>query len=123
VVGHPYPVSGLSAAVAMSVLADDGRARDEAIERVKRERSRLEAFLADRGAACVPSQANFVFARFGPRAEAIRRGLAEHGIGVRGFGEDRVIAEYLRITCPGDEAAFGRLLEGLAMAMSEVSKQ
>ncbi|MEM8886031.1 MAG: histidinol-phosphate transaminase [Planctomycetota bacterium] len=99
-IGSPYPCASTSLAIAMRRLEGEPE-----VAQVRRERARLEALLPDP----VPSQSNFVFSRF-PDAPATWRRLAEAGIGVRRF---EAMPDYLRITCPGDEAAFTRLRENL----------
>ncbi len=68
--------------------------------------------LAAAGARAWPSRANFVTA-FVPDAAAFSEALAAEGILIRSWigksGRDGMI----RITCPGDETEFGRLLEAL----------
>ena len=50
---------------------------------VREERPRLQAALAERGAPSPPSQANFVLAKVGDRAGALRAALFQAGILVR----------------------------------------
>jgi histidinol-phosphate aminotransferase len=118
VVGHPYPVSGLSVAVATAAIAGDQGGMRSSVAQVIVERRRLGMFLHERGVWCVPSQANFVLGRFSGTAERVRHGLAERGISVRGFGDEPVLCDCLRITCPGNEGAYQRLLAALAEVMS-----
>ncbi|HSB40266.1 MAG TPA: histidinol-phosphate transaminase [Methylomirabilota bacterium] len=78
----PYNVNRLAQAAAVAALADP-----EHLERTRRvvleERPRLQAALAERGAPSPPSQANFVLARVGERAGALRAALFRAGILVR----------------------------------------
>jgi histidinol-phosphate aminotransferase len=103
--GGPYPVSGLSLALVarwLEIGADDVEAF---VARVREERRDLEALL---GARVEPSQANFVFARFDD-AERVRAELARRGIAVRIFPNDPALAGALRVTLPGEPAAFARV--------------
>ena len=103
--GGPYPVSGLSLALVQRWLEIGAEATAAFVARVREERRELEALL---GARAEPSQANFVFARFDD-AERVRTELARRGIAVRIFPNDPALAGALRITLPGEPAAFARL--------------
>src|SRR6185369_5530609 len=60
----------------------------------------------------LPSQANFVLARF-VRSSWVWEALAGLGIAVRIFPETATLAGYLRITCPGRAQEFERLAAAL----------
>ena len=79
---------------------------------VKQERAELARVFSRRGAQVVPSQANFVCVRT-DRATLIAESLARSSIIVRRFTGRPELESCLRITCPGDAAAFARLLEAL----------
>lgn len=111
-VGNPYAVSGPSLAVASAWLADGQAAVDAFVARVRVERTRLTQFLASRGVAPLPGQANFVAARFDD-AEGVWRGLAQRGIAVRAFPGSDSLCDLLRITCPGNSQDFDRLIATL----------
>ena len=115
--GNPYPVSALSARVALRRLDEGGEAMRRHVEAVRVERSRLTDWLTRRGVPVPPSQGNFVIADFGKRAGFVRRALAALGVLVRAFPHRSEIADALRISLPGDEAAFGRLLAALATVL------
>ena len=78
----PYNVNRLAQVAAVAALGDP-----EHLERTRRvvlqERPRLQAALAERGAPSPPSQANFLLARVGERAGALRAALFQAGILVR----------------------------------------
>jgi HAD superfamily hydrolase (TIGR01548 family) len=87
------------------------------VGRVREERAMLFDRLTQLGARPVASQTNFVFARF-DNAPWVREALAGLGIAVRGFpAETTALADGLRITLPGDPAAFERLAAGLSAAL------
>lgn len=115
-VGGPYPVSGISLALAAAAitLCDE---RDAWIERVRQERQSLTRELRELGCDTLDSQANFVLTR-PPGAAAVRSDLAAIGIGVRGFGGRPGLQPWLRISLPGDAAAFDRLGRALRTALS-----
>jgi hypothetical protein len=76
-----------------------------------RERDELTALLRALGAAPLPSAGNFVFVRDVDPAW-LRDALAGLGIAVRAF------ADGVRITVPGDAAAFARLAAALPAALA-----
>jgi histidinol-phosphate aminotransferase len=110
--GSPFPVSSMSLAIAQHALARANDTLPRVITRIRLERERLAALLTELGARPRPSQANFVLADFAD-AEGVWRGLAQLGIGVRRFAPSAGLDRSLRITCPGDEAGFDRLCQGL----------
>ena len=78
----PYNVNRLAQVAAVAALEDEEhRARTRAV--VLAERPRLRAALAERSAPSPPSQANFILAKVGDRAPALRAALARAGIIVR----------------------------------------
>lgn len=115
--GHPFAVSAPSLRIAEARLRTGERDVARFASRVREERSMLIDELARLGARPLPSQTNFVFARFDD-ASWVRQALAGLGIAVRGFPpEMTALADGLRITLPGDAAAFERLSRGLASAL------
>ncbi len=115
--GNPYPVSALSARIARRRLEGGGEAMREHVRRVRVERRRLSDWLARRHVPAPPSQGNFLLADFGSRAPSVRRGLAAAGVLVRAFPHRAEIATALRISLPGDETGFERLLSALAAVL------
>jgi HAD superfamily hydrolase (TIGR01548 family) len=114
--GSPYPVSGLSLAVAERASAAAGTTQAAAIAEVRSERERLSTLLTELAARPRPTQGNFVFATFDD-ADWVWRALAGLGIGVRRFPGGAGLERSLRITCPGDEQDFNRLCQGVRAAM------
>jgi len=110
--GGPYPVSAPSLAIALAWLDVGEAVMHELVARIRLEREALRAGLARLGAAALPSQANFVLARFHD-ADAVRAALAARGISVRSFPGRPLLAGCLRITCPGEAASFERLMAAL----------
>ncbi|HEX2839116.1 MAG TPA: aminotransferase class I/II-fold pyridoxal phosphate-dependent enzyme [Phycisphaerales bacterium] len=115
-VGSPFPVSGLSLAVAEDALANADKTLRGSVVRVRLERERLSAVLTELGGRPRPSQGNFVLADFDD-ADWVWRALAGLGIGVRRFAGGLGLDQSLRITCPGREAEFERLCRGLRSAL------
>lgn len=111
-VGHPYPVSTLSAAIVSSMLATGKPLVEEFVKTVRSHREQLSALLGDLGAAVTPSQGNFVLARFDD-ATWVRDALAGMGIAVRAFPDVPVLTDYLRITVPGCPDQLRRLCDAL----------
>ncbi len=116
ITGLPYPVARPSLALAGARLSSGLSAVDGFVAEVRRERDSLTAFLVRLGALPFPSQANFVLARFAD-ATWVRDGLAGLGIAVRAFPGSADLKDCLRITCPGDKAAFDRLQRALASVL------
>jgi histidinol-phosphate aminotransferase len=78
----PFNVNRLAQVAAVAALEDvEHLERTRAI--VLAERPRLRAALAERGVSSPPSQANFILAKAGDRASALRAALARAGILVR----------------------------------------
>ncbi|MEQ8317059.1 MAG: aminotransferase class I/II-fold pyridoxal phosphate-dependent enzyme [Phycisphaerales bacterium] len=102
-VGGPYPVSAPGLAIAG--LAWEAGPEAAYLERVRRERERLRSWLVDNGIEVLDSRANFVLARIDSE------GLAARGVVVRAFGGE--LAGWSRITLPGDDASFARLMDAL----------
>jgi histidinol-phosphate aminotransferase len=113
--GGPYPVAGLSVAVAARQLERGAAELGQHVARVREERRALTQQLAVLGLAPRQSQANFVFVEAGTRARFCAAGLAALGILVREFRERRGITTALRITVPGEPGggAFERLTGAL----------
>ncbi len=114
--GNPYPVSGLSIALACAALDGGDEARTQAIDTVRRERDALFELLREFGAAPQPSQANFVLATF-RNARWIWDALGGLGIAVRRFAGRPGLDTALRIACPGNPAGFERLRAALRAAL------
>ena len=109
-VGGPYPVSTLGLHVARSRLAEGTGRLAEFVEETRTRRERLADLLAEEGASPIPSQTNFVMARY-PDPGWIRRGLEAQGIKVRSFP---ALPEHLRITVPRSDQEMERLEGALA---------
>lgn len=112
--GNPYPVSAVSTAAAVNALQ-----RSETFEftdTVRQQRETLTAVLADAGVPALPSQANFVLARF-EDAEWVISAARALGIGLRRYPDRPGMEHHVRITLPGSEPEFGRLLHALRSAV------
>lgn len=113
-VGSPFPVAGPSLAAAQTALELGPDAA--AVARVADERAQLADVLQGLAMQVLPSEANFVFARTGAatRTQALDAALRAAGIQVRMFPKaPPPLDDAVRITCPGDAAAFERLLVAL----------
>lgn len=116
-VGHPYPVAAPSLLAAVALLDRKPAPCDAFIDRIRAERETLSRLLGELGAEPLPSEANFVLARFG-NAAAVRDGLARRGIAVRGFAAGSELGCWLRLTLPGDPVPFARLVRALGEVLS-----
>lgn len=119
--GGPYAVSGPSAAIAAAMVERHEALMRAYVARVREERVRLFDLLTQLGLDPWTSRANFVTT--GARGNVNRSaadGLARRGIAVRAWGNRADLPAYaMRITCPGDEAAFERLSRALHEAADE----
>jgi len=116
--GNPYPVSGVSIAAAAAWLEGGNEANvAESVALVRRERQALTDTLLSLGARVMPSQGNFVLARFDD-AKGVWERLAEKGIGVRAFPGRPGLDGALRIACPGNDGSLGRLIAALRQVIS-----
>ena len=113
--GSPYPVSSISLMLAEAALELPDDLRDAPIARIRSERDRLSTLLRRLGAEPLDSQANFVSVPVAD-AGAARRTLADNGIAVRALPWGSAPAGFVRITLPGDEASFLRLVRALEQA-------
>jgi histidinol-phosphate aminotransferase len=116
--GAPYAVAGPSVAVALRQLADGDAALQTHVALVREERNALCARLTALGLEPLPSQANFILAECGVRAPFLTAALAALGVFVRAFPNRPGLTSALRITLPGDAAAFERLLVAFETALA-----
>ncbi|MCG8557841.1 MAG: aminotransferase class I/II-fold pyridoxal phosphate-dependent enzyme [Proteobacteria bacterium] len=114
--GSPYSVAGPSVAIAKRALERGERSKEAYVGQVRKERARLRKLAVSLAWSCEPSQGNFVLWR-GTRALWLRDCLAGLGIAVRVFPDEPSLANAVRITCPGEAAAFRRLEDALLCAL------
>ena len=115
-VGQPYSVSAPSLAAITHLLAGTDGPPHERVTAVARQRTELVRVLGGLGVEVLPSQGNFLLAR-PPEAGRLHAALASLGISVRAFSDPRHAA-WLRITVPGEDAAFARLVAALRTALA-----
>lgn len=108
----PYALSSPAIAATLAVLALGPGAIGPFVAEVGRERSILRDRLAALGARTWESEANFVAALVAD-APLCACDLAARGILVRSWPGRPGREKLIRITCPGQKAAFLRLLEAL----------
>ena len=118
--GGPYSVSGPSVAIAAAWLQRAPVPVQRFVESVRHERRELSRLLSELGAEPLPSQANFVLARL-RNANRVHDDLARLGIAVRVFPDRPDLEGRLRITCPGDDAAFHRLTAALRTVLGSTA--
>lgn len=110
----PGSISSLSVGLAVAALDELNRMRRN-VDRIIRERSRLEAALGEIGLGVMPSSANFLLCRVGGEAEKLADDLMAEGLVVRRFPVGGPLEEYLRFTvrAPAEDdrllSAIGRL--------------
>ena len=109
---HPYALSRLSIAGAIAAIEDQPYF-ESTIDKVVSSRESSSAALASLGFEVLPSNANFLLARFpGRSAESLYTALRERGILIRYFNEPR-ITDYIRITI-GNHDEMQMLADALA---------
>jgi histidinol-phosphate aminotransferase len=111
--GHPYAVSSVSLALAEARLRTGRRQVSRFAVRVREERRAFGDLVRGLGGSALPSQANFVLARF-EDAGWVRDALAGMGIAVRIFPGKEHLEGCLRVTMPGDAALYDRLARAVA---------
>ncbi len=114
--GNPYSVSALSAAIAVARLRRPAEELRDTLTEVRRERVELTSALTDLGAEPTPSQANFILAR-SDRATWLSDASASLGVALRTFPGREGLEDAIRITIPGRETDFDRLLRTLKVAL------
>lgn len=115
--GGPFPVSGLSLAVAEAWFelgldhVRDSRAA------VIAERDAIFDRLTELGERPFPSQANYVTSRYRD-VQWVADCLASLGIAIRVFTDKPKLADCARITCPQDAKLLDRVLNGLDASLA-----
>jgi HAD superfamily hydrolase (TIGR01548 family) len=115
--GQPYSVSAPSLILAEERIRTGREDMARFTTNVRKQRGPLIELLGELGAPSTPSEGNYVFPRHA-KAAWIRDALAGLGIAVRAFPGKKYLEDGLRITIPGDDAAFERLCHGLRSALA-----
>ncbi len=115
-VGQPYAIAAPSLQLAAWRLESGGEEMRAFVERVRAEREELSGFLRGLGARVIPSQANFLLARF-KDALWVRDALAGQGVAVRLFTGQPALQGWLRIALPGDPEKLARLMRACEVAL------
>ncbi|MBM4060096.1 MAG: aminotransferase class I/II-fold pyridoxal phosphate-dependent enzyme [Planctomycetes bacterium] len=110
-VGAAFPCGTLSRRAALHRLGSGGEEVAGYVVHVRAERERYRERLLAAGFQAAPSAGNFVFAR-GPHCEWLRDALLGLGIAVR------CLHGGVRVTMPGSEAEFARLLRATSAALA-----
>jgi len=115
--GSPYPVAALSAAVAESRLSWPTSETERFVETIRSERARLSEVLTTLGTRPLDSQANFVLTECDD-ADWLTAAARSLGVGFRRFADRPGMEEMVRITAPGDDSDFDRLVATLHAALA-----
>lgn len=113
--GGPYCVARPSLAIASAWLDEGRELVEETVERVREQRGELATALSTAGFEAFASGANFVCVR---GATELATRLADAGIRVRFWADSSDRSGLVRITVPGTELSFARLIsviEGAAL--------
>jgi histidinol-phosphate aminotransferase len=118
--GGPYTVAGPSVALALARLASPTPELRDHVARIRQERDALIERLTALGLEPWPSQSNFVFVGCGSpeRTAFVAAALGSLGVVVRDFPDRPGLTTALRITLPGDAAAFARLIAALETVLA-----
>lgn len=111
IVGGPYPVSVPSLAIAKAALSDSDT-RSAVIDQTIKNRNKIMNTLDFLGVMALPSQGNFVLAKY-KDAAAGHQCLLDQGVSVRRFRQGGEIESYLRITVPADPTQLSQLIDAL----------
>jgi histidinol-phosphate aminotransferase len=115
----PYAVNSLALLALQAALADETYVT-RCVEDVRRARSLLAEGLAELGVPTYPSAANFLVARFGDSAPALREALRRRAVAVRDRSDHELLRGTLRIGVGTREQA--RIcLAAVAAALAEVA--
>lgn len=112
IAGGPFPASGASLALASMAWSQREQILGEVVPLVREGRERIATAIARAGGVVLPSQANFIMARFDD-AEAVARSFADQGIAIRCFAKPH-LASWVRITIPARRDAQDRVLAVLS---------
>jgi histidinol-phosphate aminotransferase len=115
--GSPFPVSSLSLAVASECLVNGVARQDAYVSRIRHERNELYRLLKNLNAAPRPSQGNFLFAELGARSRQVHASLIRGGVLVKQVSNKSGDPLGLRISLPGDDAAFATLCATLSSVL------
>lgn len=116
--GNPYPVATMSAAIALRLLKGDGSYLRAHVASVRREREDLGQRLKKWGSPALPSQGNFLYVNLPGRVKFVRDCLATLGVVTRYFPERPETDSALRISLPGAQPDFDRLVESLGKTLA-----
>ncbi len=110
--GSPYPVSALSASVAEARLDWPQRETLDFVAQTASERERLTEVLSRLGTKPLPSQANFVLTEC-VDPDWLVSGARSLGVAFRRFANRPGMEQMVRVSLPGDETDFERLVSTL----------
>ncbi len=108
---NPFAANSVAMAGALEAVKHRAHVRRYAREIIA-NRKQLTGYLESIGLACVPSSANFILTRVGPRAPEIARRLRREKLLVRDWSYDPKLKGYLRFTV-GSRAQMRRLVRAL----------
>ncbi|MEO1171121.1 MAG: histidinol-phosphate transaminase [Myxococcota bacterium] len=115
--GGPFPVSGLSLAVAEAWMNLGREHVEDSRATVIAERESIFDRLGRLGERPFPSQANYVTSRFRD-VQWVADCLASLGIAIRVYVDKPKLSHCARITCPQDPSLLTRLLDGLQSSLA-----
>ncbi len=115
--GVPFSTSGMSLAIGMNAFELGQTAVEKFTSQIILERKECAELLKELGCEVYDSQANFVFVGL-INAKFVWEALSGLGIAVRYFPHIPELSSALRITLPGDQQSFERLIDGLKTVLA-----
>jgi len=115
--GSPYPVAALSASVAEARLSWPESETTGFVDSIRSERERLVETLTKLGTHPFSSQANFVLTEV-TDVDWLVNGARSLGVAFRRFPDRAGMERMVRISLPGDEHDFDRLLASLEAVLA-----
>jgi len=116
----PYAVNSI-ALLALTAALEDEAWMARYVAEVRAARGEVEAALRALGVPTYPSAANFLVARFGDRAPAVREALQSRGVLVRDRSDHPLLRGTLRIGV-GTREQVGPFLAALGPALAETTR-
>jgi histidinol-phosphate aminotransferase len=110
--GPPFSLSSPAIEAARLALAIPNEKQAAFVGQIRKERQLLKEHIEKLGAKTWPSEANFVTVIVA-NPQSIVAILKDKGILIRAWPGNQEAANLIRITCPGDEVEFSRLLEAI----------
>ena len=115
--GGPFPVSAVSIQLALEAFRRYPQEMQNQVRSIVDFRVRLARLIERGGGSSLPSEGNFLLARF-ENSQSVCQSLAKRGIAVRQFPNRPLLENQLRITVPANRTDFQRLQAALCQTLN-----